>query len=170
MERGVFWIAIVVAVFVALGATFGGGVIHFSGSAFGMDPVIEATPGQSGPQAYQASQIDVEHAAVRLVVTSEDRPDYLIEISNPGRVPTPELRLEHGRVLITGRLKGRIEDCRDDGGVNVNGYGELTADDLPLITIRAPRSVSLDVSSAGVVEIGPAEAVDFSVAGCGAAR
>lgn len=170
MERGVFWVAIIVAIFVALGATFGGGVMHFSGSAFGMDPVVEATPGQSGPQAYQASEIDIEHAAVRLVVTAEDRPDYLIEIANPGRVPTPEIRLENGRVLITGRLKNRISDCHEGGGADIAGYGVLTLEELPVVTIRAPRTLSLDVSSAGLTEVGAAEAVNLSLSGCAAAR
>jgi hypothetical protein len=167
MERSVFYIAVGVAIFIALGAALGGGIIHFTGaSAIGLDPVVQVSPGHSGPQAYQAASVDVRNAAARITVTAEDRQDILVEITNPGRGPTPVVSLSNGVLIVDGRLRGRINGCGGEG-VHLRGYGDFTEADLPQIVLHTPRQVNLDVGGASSTQISDAEGVDVDLSGCG---
>ncbi|MEJ0061308.1 MAG: DUF2807 domain-containing protein [Terricaulis sp.] len=167
MERAVFYVAIVVAVFVAIGAMFGGGVIHFNGAdAIGFDPVVQATAGHTGPQGYQAASIEVRNTAARITVTAEDRQDVLVEITNPGGAPTPVVTLSNGILVVDGRLRGRIDGC---GGENVHlrGYGDFADSALPQIVLHTPRTLDIDVDGANFTQISDADAVDADLSGCG---
>jgi hypothetical protein len=167
MERAVFYVAVVVATFVAIGAMFGGGVIHFNGAdAIGYDPVVQVASTHSGPQGYQAASIDVRNAAARITVTAEDRQDVLVEITNPGSAPTPLISLSNGVLVIDGRLRGRINGCGGES-VHLRGYGDLSQEQLPQIVLRTPRNVNIDVGGASSTEISDAEAVDTDLSGCG---
>jgi Putative auto-transporter adhesin, head GIN domain len=171
MERAVFYVAIAVAVIFALGALADGPHIHISGmSKFGhhLEPVLEAKAEQIPAQTYAAGETSIRHAALRLVVTPETREDISIEIDNPGRLPTPVVRLENGRLVLEGRLRGRVDDC--DETVKVRGYGDFSEDELPQVTLHTPMQVQLRVDSAGPTRIGPASAVEAAFSGCGRAE
>ncbi|HWA00424.1 MAG TPA: DUF2807 domain-containing protein [Caulobacterales bacterium] len=171
MERFVFNIAVVCAVAFALVMGLGFGHIKWEfADAFGSDPVVRAPAQQVAARTYAAAGVHIEHAAARVVVIPEARQDISIEINNPGGVPTPAVSFEEGadKIEIDGQLRGRVRDCREDGVV-LSGYGQLAADQLPLITIHAPMAVDISVDSGSTTQIGRAQSVEAAFGGCGAA-
>lgn len=176
MERFVFVAAVTIAIIWGAVAMFGHGrFIHFGGD-WDMDadarisPLVEVAPGNMAAQAYVGDHLDLDDIAAHIVITTEDRADYMIEIANPaGRAPMPVVRVEAGEITIDGQLSRRIERCTDSGA-DLRDYGSLSAEELPRITIRAPRTLNIDHDGAGMLEIGPTQAlnVDFSSCGTGA--
>jgi hypothetical protein len=173
MERFVFVTAIVFAVIYALVQMVGGGhSISFNIGDMeggGSDPVIEVSAGQLAAQSFASGGIDIRHAAARIVVTPEDRTDISIEIDNPGRLPMPEIRAEDGDLVVDGQLRGRISECLQEA-VDVRGYGVIANPELPLITIRAPRTLNLDIGSGSTLQVGPSQSLEAEFSGCGTAQ
>lgn len=174
MERFVFVAAVTIALIWGAVALFGGKFIHFNGdwdidADARMAPLVEVAPGNMAAQTYVGDRLDLDDLAANVVITPEDRTDFVIEIANPaGRAPMPEIRSEAGRITIDGRLSRRIERC-SDGGAELRDYGSLTAEELPRITIRAPRTLNISREGAGSLEIGPSQSVDLDFSSCGAA-
>lgn len=171
MERFVFVAAIVMATIFGLGAVFGGP--HFNWS-FEFDDaegspaaIVELAPGAMEAAAFSGDRLSIRHTVARVMITAEERSDFLVEIENPGGAPMPTVSTEDGRVLIDGHLRGRIADCTEGGGADLRGYDAVTSDTMPRIVIRAPRTLDVSVSGANVTEIGAAEAVEVSHSGCG---
>lgn len=176
MERFVFVTAVTIAIIWGVVAMFGHGrFIHFSGGDWDIDadarmaPLVEVAPGSMAAQTYVGSELDFEHLAANVVITPEDRTDFVIEIANPaGRVPMPEITSQGGRITIDGRLSRRIEHCTN-GGADLRDYGSVSAEELPRITIRAPRTLEIDRSGAGSLEVGPSQSLDLDFSSCGSA-
>jgi hypothetical protein len=173
MERFVFVAAVTIAIIWGAVAMLGGGrFIHFSGdwdidADARMAPLVQVAPGNMASQSYVGAELDLEHLAANVVITTEDRTDFAIEIANPaGRVPMPEVTVEGGRVTIDGQLSRRIERCTN-GGADLRDYGSVSAEELPRITIRAPRVLEVDRSGAGSIEIGPTQSLDLDFSSCG---
>lgn len=172
MERFVFVAAVTVAIVLGLFHFLGGPSwsINIDGFEGGRnDPVLQVSAGRFEEQTFQSSDIEVKYAAARVVVTPEDRQDIVISIDNPGRAPMPEVGMDGGRLVVDGRLRGRVSDCSDDS-VELRGYGIISRADLPLIQIRAPRTLSIEIGGASNSEIGPAQVLDASFSGCGNAQ
>lgn len=172
MERFVFIAAITVAIIYGLAVMIDGPDhvgFHFdSGSA---SPVVETAPGRLEAQTYAARSILIEGAAARLTVIPEDREDISVEIDNtPGRAPMPQVSVQDGLLRIDGQLRRRVEDCVAGGGVSLRGYGDFSAEELPAITIRAPRALSLDLAGGGIAQIGPTQSLELDLKGCGEAE
>lgn len=169
MERAAIVVAVVVAI---LFAAAGAGAFHFNGLNFrwtgAAAPQVEVAPGSLAAAVYAADSVDIRHAAAIVRVTPEDRADVEIAIENPGRTPMPAIRLAGSRLEVDGRLQGRILNCRGDGGVDLLGYGGVSAAELPVITLRVPRAVNLDVDGALTTEIAAADSVELDASGCGA--
>lgn len=172
MERFVFIAAVTFAIIFAIVAVLGRGNfgIHIGMDAGGMAPVVATAPGRMEAQTFEGSELRVKHAAAHIIITPEDRQDYLIEIDNPGRAPMPAVSSDDGLVIIDGQLRGRVGDCHEGGGAELRGYGDFALPDLPQITIHAPRELKLDLSGGSTTEVGPAQSVDMEFAGCGAAQ
>jgi hypothetical protein len=171
MERFVFVAAVTIAIIWGVVAMFGGGrFIHFDIDADArMAPLVEVAPGSMAAQTFTGDELNLRHLAANVVITPEDRADYVIEIDNAaGRTPMPEVNVEGGRITIDGRLSRRIERCTD-GGAELRDYGSVSAEELPRITIRAPRDLNVSRSGAGSLEVGPAQSVDLDFSSCGAA-
>lgn len=174
MERFVFVAAIAIAIIFGIGAVFGGPHFNFNvdGDEYhgGSSAVVETSPGRMEAQTFAGGELRIRYAAAAVTITPEDRSDYVIEIDNSaGRAPMPTVTSDGGGVLIDGRLRGRISDCTDEGGASVRGYGDMSAADMPRITIRAPRNLVVDRGGAGTTEIGATEALNLDISGCGAA-
>lgn len=174
MERFVFVTAIVVASIFALGAIFGDHDngrwgIHFNvdgdEEGFGAAELVQLAPAQVAAQSYQAGSIRLRHVAARVVVLTEERADVSVEIDNPGGAPTPEISLSDGRLTMDGHLRGRIGECTAEGA-DLRGYGFVNYDQMPLITIRAPRDVDLNFTGAGRAEIGATNDLTLDINGC----
>ncbi len=173
MERFVFVAAVTFAIIFGIGAMFGGGHFNFEfdgdEGGFTMAPVVATAPGRMETQVFQGDELRVKHTAARIVITPEDRQDFLIEIDNPGRTPMPTITTDDGHVVIDGQLRGRIDNCLSEGGVDLKGYGDIAGTDLPRISIRAPRALVMSLGEGSTTEIGPSQALDFDFSGCGSA-
>ncbi len=172
MERFVFVAAVTVAIVLGLFHFLGGPSwsINIDGFEGGRnDPVLQLSAGRFEEQTFQSSDIEVKYAAARVVVTPEDRQDIAISIDNPGHTPMPEVRMDRGRLIVDGRLRGRVSDCSADS-VELRGYGTIARAELPLIQIRAPRTLAVEVGGASNSQIGPAQALNASFSGCGIAQ
>lgn len=174
MERFVFVAAVTIALIWGAIALFGGRFIHFNGdwdidADARMAPLVEVAPGNMDAQTYVGDRLDLDDLAANVVITPEDRTDFVIEIANPaGRAPMPEIRVEGGQITVDGRLSRRIERCTD-GGADLRDYGSLSSEELPRVTIRAPRSLNVSREGAGSLEIGPTQSVDLDFSSCGTA-
>src|SRR5690606_11971054 len=73
--------------------------------------------------------------------------------------------LSDGRLTVDGRLRGRIGTCTDEGA-DLRGYGFVAHEQMPLITIRAPRDLDLSLTGAGRAEIGATNDLTLDVNGC----
>jgi Putative auto-transporter adhesin, head GIN domain len=170
MERAVFIIAVTAAILIGACYLIGPQNWSFSiGDDFELDPVVVAPAEHTAPQTFADAAIDIDHIAARVTITPEERTDISVEIDNPGGVPTPTVAVLDGEILIDGHLRGRIQDCLRDGA-RVRGYGVLAATRLPQIIIRTPRNAIVSVGGAGVTQIGPAQALDVDIGGCGTAQ
>lgn len=173
MERFVFVAAVTIAIIFGIGAVFGGGDgWHFEfddDGDMGRAELVELAPGSLAATAFAGDRLRLRSVAAVVTITPEDRTDFLIEIDNSaGRVPMPEVSVDEDRVTINGHLRGRIGDCGPDT-IELRGYDDVAAADLPRITIRAPRALVLDRSGAGTTEIGAAASIDADFNGCGSA-
>lgn len=179
MERFVIGAAVAVAVLIAAGSVFGRGFTDHGGIVFDIDSnrtsgPIKGTgaPSSSEAKTYASAELKVRNAAAVLKVIPEDRTDISLEITNPGRLVTPTVRMDGSAVVIDGNLGRRMRDCDAGNGtfaVTVNGVGDLTKEDLPVITARVPRDVDVSVGGAVWSEIGAAQSADLSFTGCGPA-
>ena len=168
MERVALIGGILLAVFVALGA-YVGNHVSFSHDeewrGFKRAAYVTPAPGRLS-ETYADTSVRIRGAAAIVKVLSEDRTDVALTIENPGQVPMPQVERRDGVVLVDGRLTRRI-DCLSDGRVKLRGYGVLSREQLPTITIRAPRHLTLSFGGAVQGEIGPAESLELSLSGCG---
>ncbi len=127
-----------------------------------------------------AQEVEVRNAVARVVVIVEDRTDVGVEIE-PGtaNLPVPKVIRRGDQVRIDGDLgRNAIRNCRGGSGngrqpgqgasVEVRQYGRVDLNAAPLIVIRTPRDVELDVSGAVFGAIGRgARSVEFGNGGCG---
>ena len=172
MERFVFIAAVTFAIIFGVVALVGHGDfnIEVDGGGFRQDPVVETAPGRMQAQAFVGDELHLKHAAARVIITPEDRQDFLIEIDNPGHAPMPTVTTADGHVIINGHLAGRIDNCLSEGGADLRGYGDVAGADLPRITIRAPRRLVLSLGEGSTTEIGATEALEIDFSGCGTAN
>lgn len=176
MERFVFFAAIVFAVIFGLGAVFSSGVLfggdfhfEFDEDGRGTAAIVDTDAARLEPTTLEGAELRLKHLAAVVMITPEDRSDFVIEIDNPGGTPMPTVSAEAGRVTVDGQLRGRIRGCRDDGGANLRGYENVSLEQLPRVTIRAPLTVTVDRGGAGSTEIAAADSVDMDFSGCGTA-
>ncbi|MEZ6022061.1 MAG: DUF2807 domain-containing protein [Hyphomonadaceae bacterium] len=172
MERFVFIVAVTVAILFGVGWAFGPQIFRFDGAGgMGSAPMVDVAPGQMEAQTFAGDRLDLRWVVGRVVITPEDRTDFVVEIDNSGGVaPMPVVSVDEGRVIVDGQLRGRISHCRAEGAADLRGYGAVTAENAPVITIRAPRSLNLDVSGGALTEIAASEAVEADFSGCGDAN
>jgi len=153
--------------------------LHFLGSHMSIDfdddghhvhevpeALVTAAAGHTA-QTFAAQGVDIRHAAARVTLTPEDRTDIAVEVTNPGHAPMPAIALEGTTVVVDGHLRGRVSNCRDDGGARLEGYGDFALADLPQIVIHAPKAVVLAASGDVTTAIGASQSLDATFTGCG---
>ena len=176
MERFVFVAAIAIAIIFGIGAVFGGPnwsnfhvEIDDDDGGRGVAPVVATSPGSMAAEAFPGAELRIRNIAAIVTITPEDRTDFVVEIDNQaGQLPMPTVAADGARVIIDGQLRGRVRDCMEGGSASVRGYGdgEFASNELPRITIRAPRDLQLDRSGAGTTEIGATQSLELEVSGC----
>lgn len=173
MERFVFIAAVTIAILFGVGWAFGDRFFHFSidGDSEGgprTAPIVELAPGSMASQTFAGERIRIRNSVARVVVTPEDRADFAIEIDNSaGRTPMPQVTVDGGRVVIDGGLRGRISRCTEGGGADLRGYESVTGDQVPVITIRAPRNLNISVGGGATTQISATESLNADFNGCG---
>lgn len=166
MERTIVIVAVVFAIMCAAGGV-GMAYIGANGIMDVTDQQVGVAPGRLAPRAYAAGGVTIRNAAAVLRVVPEDRADVSVEITNPGGAPMPVVTLAAGRVDIDGRLQGRVINCGRLGFVSLLGYGGLERMRLPVITVRTPRAVDLNVDGAVWSDVAAAQSVTIQADGCG---
>jgi hypothetical protein len=147
--------------------------------------VAVSTPAWADPA------LRVEHAAARMVVIPENRPDVAYTIQ-PGHAGLPPIQMHRdgGVMVLDGGLGGgfmgrsRIQGCdswdashrTDDRtswninfgkAVRIAGIGSVKVQDLPVITVHVPMNANVSAGGAVFGEIGPSASLVFANAGCG---
>ena len=127
----------------------------------------------------QAAELEIKHAAARVVVIPEARNDVQVTVTR-GSASLPELQVTRrgASVEIDGDLRNKISECNLRGAdtpmrpdsqstVQIRGVGRVRIADLPLITARVPMNA--DVSAGGAVfgSVGRAQSLELGNAGCG---
>lgn len=119
--------------------------------------------------AFAAERLVISDAAVRLEVIPEDRQDYAVSIENAGPLATPTVSADGGVVVVNGRLGAGVS-CRHDGDVVIHGRGGVNRESLPLVRVRAPRTLAVESAGANQVRVGDAAALQLVIRGCGDAE
>jgi hypothetical protein len=137
-----------------------------------------------------APQIDVEHAAVRLVVIPELRHDVSVDVQHgPSHLPPLVVRREGSRIVVDGGLEGgshslrcvgdrtathaltifghTVTRLRDDRAVRVQGVGQVDLGELPVVTAHVPQDAAVAVEGAVYSEVGATRSLALVGAGCG---
>lgn len=147
---------------------------------------IAAALAAGSAAAMDGPSAKIEHAVARIVVIVEDRADIGVEIEQgTSGLPAVQVRRRGDDVIINGGLKGglfgnsAIRNCQSgpDGArqpgegasVEVRRVGTVRLADAPLIVIRTPRAVEVDVNNGAVFgAVGrDASSIELNNGGCG---
>jgi hypothetical protein len=124
--------------------------------------------GAFAAQAAQAStEVELRHAAARVVVIPENRPDVALVVSY-GSTTLPKIMVhtEGNKLVADGKLDMHSMSCRDNG-VSVAGFGDVSAANLPLVTIRVPLDAKVSLGGGTYGEVGASKSLEFDAGGCG---
>ncbi len=160
-----------------------------AGLVFGATGLLLAT----AVQAEADPQVQVEHAAARLVVIAEPRNDISVTVQHgPSLLPQLAVRREGARIVVDGGLTrpfggdrlrcvggswtggvhafsfgGNRRGSNDNRAVLVDGVGRVPLADLPVITAHVPLDARLATSGAVFGQVGPTRSLVLSPTGCG---
>ncbi len=131
--------------------------------------------------AKEASEVRVRNAVARMVVIVENRADTVVEVQQ-GSAGLPALRVTRSgdELRIDGGLgRNAIRNCRsgaaggqpgEGASVEVRGQGQVNVSSAPLIVVRTPSRVDVEIKDNSAVfgAIGRgASSVSLASAGCG---
>jgi len=117
--------------------------------------------------AQAATEVELRHAAARVVVIPENRSDVSLVV-NYGASTLPKIMVheEGGKLVADGKLDMHSMSCRDHS-VSVAGYGDIAAADLPEVIIHVPMDAKVSFGGASFGEVGPTKSLEFDEGGCG---
>lgn len=114
--------------------------------------------------------VAVKDAVARVTVIPENRADIKVEVLSANPKLPLRVGTVMGRTTIDGRLGSRIRDCQgraEQAVIRVRGLGDVRWSDAPLVVIRTPRDVNIDVGGAVWGAIGRSASVKLGTATCG---
>lgn len=118
-----------------------------------------------------ATEVQLRDIAAYVRVIPENRSDIAVGFVNDGVLGAPEYRVSRRRLIIDGKLRRQIRDCRATGAdgfsVQTARRGRLSGTQLPTIELRVPQSVVLSVSGAVRLNVAPAQSARIRLDGCG---
>ncbi|MBJ7484856.1 DUF2807 domain-containing protein [Brevundimonas sp.] len=131
--------------------------------------------------AKEVPEVQVRHAVARMVVIVEDRADVAVEIEGgTAGLPRPTVTRRGDEIRIDGELgRNSTRECHsgssqarqpgEGASVEVRGKGRVDLSAAPLIVVRTPRQVDVEVQDGAVFgAIGRgANRVGISNGGCG---
>ena len=116
------------------------------------------------------SAVEIRDAAARVTVIPEARSDVKVQVVVINRALPLTVRSEVDHTIVEGHLRHRIGGCTTMFGktmVHVRGIGEVPYDSLPQIVVRTPMDAHVSAGSAVFGNVGRADSVVLSNAGCG---
>ncbi len=123
----------------------------------------QAAPGV----AHAATEVELRHAAARVVVIPENRPDVSLVVSyGSSTLPKIMVHEEGNKLIADGKLDHHSMSCRDNS-INVAGFGQIDAAGLPLVTIRVPLDAKVSFGGASIGQVGASKTLEFDQGGCG---
>lgn len=149
---------------------------HFTAIAACAASAMAASAAAAAPHDLQ-----IKDAAVRLVVIPEARGDVAVNVQ-PGRgIAAPRVRIEGDRLVVEGvgagerhffgmhfgggfNCRGRRDQARQ---VELPARGWTAVADLPLVTAHVPLDARVSAGQAVFGEIGAANSLHLTAAGCG---
>ena len=160
------------------------------GTACVMAAGVIGSPASAQPPA---PQVQLEHAAARLMVIAEPRNDISVTIQHgSSRLPGLSVKQEGGRIVVDGGLArpfggdhlrcvggrwngglhvslfgGMRSGSGDTRAVLVDGVGRVPLADLPVITAHVPLDARVATSGAVFGQVGPTHSLVLSPNGCG---
>ena len=136
--------------------------------AAGMLSALAAVSGAAA--AYAVPALIIRHAAMNLVIETEDRNDISVEVYRPNAKLPLDVETVGSDVVIDGHLISFLTSCHGSGeGLRalVFGKGDFDIQHMPQVLVRAPRDVVVD--SGGIVHaaITRSQSVRLAASGCG---
>lgn len=117
--------------------------------------------------ANAATEVELKDIAARVVVQPENRADVELKVVyGKVKLETIMVHTRGNRFIADGKLKHRGLDCRN-GGVHVNGVGQIAQADLPTIYIKVPMDARVSAGGASYGTIGASKSLSFNHGGCG---
>jgi len=145
--------------------------------------IVALTAATAAPAfAADGPEVRVRHAVARMVVIVEDRADVAVEIEQGGsRLPAPKVTRRGDEWRIDGDLgRNAVRNCQgasgparqpgDGASVEVRRLGRVALSAAPLIVVRTPRHVEVNIEEDSAVfgAIGRgATSVSLGNVGCG---
>lgn len=118
-----------------------------------------------------ATEVQLRDIAGFVRVIPENRNDVAIGYANAGVTPAPEYRVSRNRLIVNGKLRRQIRNCRVVGAsgfeVQTTHQGRLTGAQLPVIEVRVPQNAIVSVSGAVRLHMAPAQAATVRLDACG---
>lgn len=134
-------------------------------------PAAPAARARTLTRFSEASEVQLRDVAAFVRVIPENRTDVAVGFVNAGVTPTPEYRVSRRRLIIDGKMRRQIRDCRVIGGdgfeVQTTRQGRLSGAQLPVIELRVPQNAIVGVSGAVRLHVAPAQAATIRLDACG---
>lgn len=114
--------------------------------------------------------VEIRNAAVRVTVIPEARQDVKVQVVTTNAALPLTVRNELDHVVVDGHLRHRIGGCSTMFGktmVRIRGVGQVPLDNLPQIVVRTPMNARVGASKAVFGNVGRADSLVLSNAGCG---
>ncbi|MEQ1811369.1 MAG: DUF2807 domain-containing protein [Terricaulis sp.] len=148
-----------------------------TGPAAAQTPEPAAAPGPHArtlTRFSQASEVQVRDFVGFVRVIPENRNDVAVGFANTGVTPTPEYRVSRRRLIIDGKLRRQVRNCRvigqDEFEVQTSRLGRLTGAQLPVMELHVPQNAIVAVGGAVRLHVAPAQAAHIRLDGCGDAE
>lgn len=119
--------------------------------------------------ASAATEVELKDVAAKVVVLPENRSDVELKVAyaNGNKLPTIMVHTEGNRFIADGKLRGKHLNCQDGNGVSVDGVGNLSNGDLPIIYIKVPMDAKVSAGGATYGQLGASNTLELNHGGCG---
>jgi hypothetical protein len=120
---------------------------------------------------FSATSVQLRDVAAFVRVIPENRTDVAVGFVNEGVLGAPEYRVSRRRLIIDGKLRRQIRNCRVSGAdgfeVETSRRGRLSGSQLPTIELRVPQNAIVSASGAVRMNVAPAQNATIGLGGCG---
>ena len=139
-----------------------------------MRGLLQAALGLTGLMAAGAASaepsLEIQHAAVNVVIMPENRTDVVVEVRKANANLPLYITKVGDSVVVDGHLLPMFTQCHGSGPnlrAMIFGKGDYGVDDLPQIIVRTPMDVRVSTGGIVVGSVGRANSVTLNHGGCG---